>query len=61
MSDVTIARYIPIAEAAAYRRDGWTVTAMPGNHGRYSMLATRVGDDDAGQTAQTDPVEARHR
>jgi hypothetical protein len=38
----TEARYIPHAEADAYREAGWDVAEMPMPHGYYSMLATRA-------------------
>lgn len=36
---IAIVRYIPKELALAYRRKGWEVMQLPGNHGRYRFLA----------------------
>lgn len=34
-------RYIPHADAARYRRNGWKVSPLNNHHGTYSMLASK--------------------
>jgi hypothetical protein len=36
-----ITEYIPLHEIDNYRRNGWDVTPLMGNHGRYGALASK--------------------
>lgn len=33
--------YVPIQDAEKYRKRGWTITPMMGNHGHYSVIASK--------------------